>query len=227
MGVTSFVVEPAEAREKPCVSGFSSFNYDRIEALKPELVITFSDVQAGAAQELIRRGITVLATNQRSLAEIYNTIRLIGRTVGRESEAESLVDEMRAEIDGALPSQLADCPAVYFEEWDEPTISGIQWVSELIEAAGGRDIFPELRHCSRAQDRVVAGDEVIRRQPEVIIASWCGKKADLAAIRARPGWAAIPAVRHGRVHELQAAHILQPGLSLLKGFRELRALISV
>lgn len=223
VGVTSFAVEPPEARQKPCVSGFSSFNYDKIAALKPDLVITFSDVQAEAAQELIRRGFTVLATNQRSLADIFNTIRLIGRTVGRESQAERLVDEMHAELESKSASEKH--PTVYFEEWDDPMISGIPWVSELIEAAGGRDIFPELRDCSRAQQRVVKSDEVVRRQPEVIIASWCGKKANLAAIQQRPGWDAIPAVRDGRVYEIESAHILQPGPSLVKGFRELRALI--
>lgn len=222
VGVSSFAVEPPEAREKPCVSGFSSFNYEKIEGLKPDLVIAFSDVQAAAAQELIRRGFTVLATNQRSLADVFNTISLIGRIVGREGQAETLVDEMRAEFQ-SMPFQKR--PTVYFEEWDDPMISGIRWVSELIEAAGGCDVFPELRERSRAQERTVRSDDVIRRQPEVIIASWCGKRVNLAAIRERSGWETIPAVRNRRVYEIQSAHILQPGPSLVKGFRELRALI--
>jgi iron complex transport system substrate-binding protein len=224
VGVTSFAVEPAEARKKVCVSGFSSFNFERIDALGPDLVITFSDVQATAAQELIRRRHTVLATNQRSLAEVFQTILLIGRTVGREREAERLVNEMRAEIYRNSAAR-RDGPTVYFEEWDDPMISGIRWVSELIEAAGGRDIFPELHDRARAPDRVVTSEEVIRRQPEVIIASWCGKKANLDAIRQRAGWDSIPAVRNGRIHEVDSAHILQPGPVLIKGLRQLRAIL--
>jgi iron complex transport system substrate-binding protein len=225
VGVTGFAVEPAAVRRKPRVSGFSSVNFNKVDALKPDLIITFSDVQAEAAKELIRRGHTVLATNQRSLAEIFETILLIGRVIGREALAQKLVDKMRAEI---FSSRLRKSkrPKVYFEEWNDPFISGIRWVGELIEAAGGEDIFPELRSRSRAPDRVVTGDEIIRRQPDIIIASWCGKKANLNEICQRPGWDAIPAVRNGRVHEIKSARILQPGPSLLKGFRQLREIIN-
>jgi iron complex transport system substrate-binding protein len=225
VGVTGFAAEPPEARKKPRVSGFSSVNYKKIAALKPDLIITFSDVQAEATRELIRGGHTVLATNQRSLAEIFNTILLIGRAVGREGEATRLVDEMRREIvRSGNPG--AKSPRVYFEEWNDPMISGIRWVSELIEAAGGCDIFPELRSCAAARERVVTSDEVIRRQPEIIVVSWCGKKANLTAIRGRPGWDSIPAVRHNCVYEIKSAHILQPGPGILKGFQELRGIVA-
>jgi iron complex transport system substrate-binding protein len=224
-GVTSFAVEPSAARRKPRVSGFSSVNFDKVDALKPDLVITFSDVQAEAAKELVRRGHTVLATNQRSLAEIFETILLIGRVIGRETQAQKLAGKMHAEIFSRRQHRLKR-PKVYFEEWNDPFISGIRWVGELIEAAGGEDIFPELRNRSHAPDRVVTGDEIIRRQPDIIIASWCGKKASLDAICRRPGWNVTPAIRDGHVHEIKSPHILQPGPSLLKGFRQLCEIIT-
>jgi iron complex transport system substrate-binding protein len=226
VGVTGFAVEPPAARRKPRVSGFSSVNYDKVDALKPDLIITFSDVQAEAVKELIRRGHTVLATNQRSLAEIFETILLIGRVIGRGTQAQKLADKMRAGIFSGR-SRKSKHPKVYFEEWNDPFICGIRWVGELIEAAGGEDVFSELRNCSRAPDRVVTGEEIIRRQPDIIVASWCGKKANLDAICQRPGWDTIPAIRNGRVHEIKSAHILQPGPSLLKGFRQLREIINL
>jgi iron complex transport system substrate-binding protein len=226
VGLTGFATEPPEARKKPRVSGFSSVNYRKIAALQPDLIITFSDVQAEATKELIRAGHTVLATNQRSLAEILNTILLIGRAVGRESEARRLGDQMRSKILGRRNLDGSKRPRVYFEEWNDPMISGIRWVSELIEAAGGCDIFPELREGAAARNRVVTSEEIIRRQPEIIVASWCGKKANLASIRRRPGWDAIPAVRDNRVHEIKSADILQPGPSILRGLQQLRAIIA-
>ena len=226
VGITGFAVEPPEARRKPRVSGFSEVNYEKVDALKPDLIITFSDIQADAAKEMIRRGHTVLATNQRSLEDVFNTILLIGRVVGCESEAAKLVDDMRTGIFcGTSKCAEARQPRIYFEEWDEPMISGIRWVSELIEAAGGDDIFSEMREVRRAPDRVVTGSEIIERQPDIIIASWCGKKADKKSICARPGWAGIPAVREGQVHEIHSNDILQPGPGLLRGFRKLRRII--
>jgi|ERR1700677_3794107 len=226
VGVTRYAAEPPEARSKPHVGGFSDVNYEKIDALKPDLIITFSDIQAEATKELMKRGHPVLATNQRSLEDVFNTILLIGRVVGCGEEARKLAGEMRAEIfkENIAPEETKR-PRVYFEEWDEPMISGIRWVSELIEAAGGTDIFSELREIPRAPDRVVTGEEIIRRQPDIIIASWCGKKADLDGIRRRPGWDAIPAVRNSRVHEIKSAHILQPGPGLLRGFKQLREII--
>jgi iron complex transport system substrate-binding protein len=225
VGVTGFAVEPPAVRRKPRVSGFSSVNYDKVDALRPDLIITFSDVQAEAAKELLRRGHTVLATNQRSLAEIFETVLLIGRVIGQEARARKLVTKMRAEIFQHHQRKQKRLK-VYFEEWNDPLISGIRWVSESIEAAGGEDIFPELRSRSRAPDRVVTSDEVISRQPDIIIASWCGKKANLDAICQRPGWNAIPAVRNRHVHEIKSAHILQPGPALLKGLRQMREIIN-
>lgn len=225
-GVTRYAAGLAEVREKPLVGGFSDVDYDKIDALRPDLVITFSDVQAEAARELIRRGHAVLATNQRSLEEVFNTLLLIGRVVGHESEAQKLADEMRGEIFAESSArEKAGRSKIYFEEWDDPMISGIRWVGELIEAAGGVDIFSEFRETPRAPDRVVTGEEIIRRAPDIIIASWCGKKADLEAIRSRAGWEAIPAIRNGRIHEIKSAHILQPGPGLLRGFRLLREII--
>lgn len=226
VGVTRYAAEPPEARAKPLVGGFSDVNYEKIDALKPDLIITFSDVQADAARELIKRGHAVLATNQRSLNDVYDVILLIGRIAGCEDEARKLADEMRDEIFAACAaSKKSERPKVYFEEWDEPMISGIRWVGELIEAAGGVDIFPELREIPRAPDRVVTSEEIIQRQPDIIIASWCGKQARLDAIRKRPGWDVIPAVRNARVHEIKSAHILQPGPGLLRGFHQLREFI--
>jgi iron complex transport system substrate-binding protein len=224
-GVTGFAVEPPAVRRKPRVSGFSTVNYDKVDALKPDLVITFSDVQATAAAELLRRGHTVLATNQRSLTQVFETISLIGRAIGRELQAQKLADAMQQEI-FARRSRRKKRPRVYFEEWNDPLISGIRWVGELIDAAGGEDIFPELRHRSRAPDRVVSPEEVIRRQPDIVIASWCGKKVNFDQIRQRPGWNTIPAVRDDHMHEIKSAHILQPGPSLLRGFRQLREIIA-
>jgi len=226
VGATGFAVEPPEARQKPRVSGFSEVNYEKVDALRPDLIITFSDIQAEATKELIRRGHAVLATNQRSLEDIFNTIILIGRVAGCEGEAVKLVDEMRGEIFRIEHREgEAKWPTVYFEEWDEPMISGIKWVSELIEAAGGNDIFPEMRKIPRAPDRVVSGEEVIKRSPEIIIASWCGKKTDLKSICTRPGWQDIPAVIDGEVHEMHSNDILQPGPGLLRGFKQLRRII--
>jgi iron complex transport system substrate-binding protein len=225
VGVTGFAVEPPTARRKPHVSGFSSVNFDKVDALKPDLVITFSDVQAEASKELVQRGHTVLATNQRSLAEVFQTILLIGRVIGRETQAQKFAGKMQAEIFSRRQHRLKR-PKVYFEEWNDPFISGIRWVGELIEAAGGEDIFPELRTCSHAPDRVVTDDVIIHRQPDIIIASWCGKRVSPDAICRRPGWNVIPAIRNGHVHEIKSAHILQPGPSLLKGFRQLHKIIT-
>jgi iron complex transport system substrate-binding protein len=225
VGVTGFAVQPPAVRRKPRVGGFSSVNFDKVDALHPDLIITFSDVQADAAKELLRRGHTVLATNQRSLAQIHETILLIGRAIRREPQAQKLADKMHRELFARRPRR-AKRPRVYFEEWNDPLISGIRWVSELIEAAGGEDIFHELRERSRAPDRVVTPDEVIRRQPDIIIASWCGKKVNFDHIRQRPGWDTLPALRNHRLHEIKSAHILQPGPSLLKGFRQLRKIIT-
>jgi iron complex transport system substrate-binding protein len=226
IGATAFAMEPLAARAIPRVGGFAEVNYEKIDALKPDLVITFSDVQAEVASELVRRGHTVLATNQRSLAQIFQTILLIGRVVKCEGAAEKLVSEMRTEIHAEdEPKASGSQPAVYFEEWDDPMISGIRWVGELIDAAGGRDIFPELRDKPRAKDRTVTSVDVVSRQPDIIVASWCGKSVDVEKLCQRPGWADVSAVRSGRVHEIKSGDILQPGPGIMRGFRQLRQII--
>jgi iron complex transport system substrate-binding protein len=224
-GVTAFATHPAAARRLPRVGGFSAASCDRIDALKPDLVITFSDVQAGLTQELVRRGHTVLATNQRSLAEVFDVLSLLGRVVGRAPAAERLVAMMRREIDRPLKPTCRR-PKIYFEEWHDPLISGIGWVGELIEAAGGIDLFPELRGSGKAAQRVVAASQVIARAPDIMVASWCGRKVDRQAIARRRGWASIPAVRDGQVYEIPSSDILQPGPGLMRGLRHLRRIVA-
>ena len=220
VGVSGYAVRPPEARKKPKVAAFQTAHVARILALKPDVVLGFSDLQADIAAELIRGGVNVLVTNQRTLEETYDAIALIGAVVGEAEQGRLLADETRSAIEGlgkAFPR--GSRPRVYFEEWDEPMISGIAWVSELIEAAGGDDIFPELRAGSTAGERVVATEQVLERDPEIIVASWCGKKARLEKIAARPGWNAISAVKAGRLYEIKAPDILQPGPSLVRGAR--------
>ncbi|MGE0598102.1 MAG: cobalamin-binding protein [Dehalococcoidia bacterium] len=221
VGVSGYAVRPPEARKKPKVAAFQTAHVPRILALRPDLALGFSDLQAGIAAELIRAGVNVLNTNQRTLAETYDAIALIGAVLGEPERGEGLATEVRTAIEAVSPPPGARRPRVYFEEWDDPLISGIAWVSELIEVAGGDDIFPELRECGRAPERVVSPDEVIARSPDIIVASWCGKKARLEKIAARPGWHTISAVRDGQLFEIKAPDVLQPGPSLVHGARRL------
>ena len=188
VGVSGYTVRPPEARQKPRVSAFINARFDKIEALEPDLVLAFSDLQADIGAELARRGHTVVLFNQRSVAEILQMIRMLGGLIGRAERAESLASSLEADLDRIREqaSRVAKRPRVYFEEWDDPLISGIQWVDELIEIAGGDPIFPELRHAKLARDRIVAGEEVLRREPDVIIASWCGKAVNKDKIASRP-----------------------------------------
>ena len=228
-GVSGYTVRPPEARQKPRVSAFINARFDKIDALKPDLVLAFSDLQADIAAELARRGYTVVLFNQRSVAEILQMIRMLGGLIGRAERAESLASSLEADLDRIREqaSRVAKRPRVYFEEWDDPLISGIQWVEELIEIAGGDPIFPELRHAKLARDRIVAGEEVLRREPDVIIASWCGKAVNKDKIASRAGWETLPAVRAGRIHEIKSAFILQPGpASLTEGLRQLHEIIA-
>jgi len=218
VGVTAYADQTGLAR-KPIVGGFSKADAAKIAALSPDLVFTFSDVQAEITAELIREGCTVLATNPRSLAEIADSVRWIARTVGRSTEGEALLDEVRREL-AALRWEPLSRPRVYFEEWPDPLISGIGWVSELIERCGGTDIFAH-RRAKAARERSVSPDEVIAAAPDIIFASWCGKPVDLATTRTRPGWEAIPAVQNNRIFEIASADIFQPGLRLLHGAREM------
>ena len=229
VGVSGYTVRPPEAREKPRVSAFISAKFDKIEALRPDLILAFSDLQADIAAELARRGYNVVLFNQRGVAEILRMIRMLGGMIGRSDRAEALASKL--EVDLACvreqASTFARRPRVYFEEWDDPLISGIQWVEELIEIAGGEPIFPELRHAKLAKDRIVQPDEVVRRQPDVIIASWCGKAVKKEKIASRPGWDSLPAVKAGRIHEIKSAYILQPGpASLTEGVRQLHEILN-
>ena len=229
VGVPGTARRPPEAREKARVGGFTTFRRDRILALDPDLVLAFSDLQREIVAELIGAGVTVLCTNQRSVDEVLRTILLIGGALGREEQARAVVGDMRDEIKQIreYSSVWPDRPRVYFEEWPDPMIAGIRWVSELIEIAGGRDVFAELRDKPAAKDRVITAGEVVRRDPDVILASWCGKPVDIRAITGRPGWSGIMAVRQGRVHEIDGADILAPGPSLMVGLRRIHELIQV
>jgi len=229
VGVSGYTVRPPEARQKPRVSAFINARFDKIEALRPDLVLAFSDLQADIAAELARRGYNVVLFNQRSVAEILQMIRMLGGLIGRADRAEALASTLEAGLD-CIREQAARFirrPRVYFEEWDGPLISGIQWVEELIEIAGGEPIFPELRHAKLAKDRVVQPDEVVRRAPDVIIASWCGKAVRKEKIASRAGWDALPAVQAGRIHEIKSALILQPGpASLTDGVQQLHHILT-
>jgi iron complex transport system substrate-binding protein len=227
VGVSGAATRPPDARAKPRVGGFTTFRLDRILALEPDLVLAFSDLQADIVRDLVRAGIPVLALNQRSLAGVFQAMLLIGGALGQEPRARGLIADMQDEMRQIreFSSVWPDRPRVYFEEWDDPPIAGIRWVSELIEIAGGQDIFPELRERPEARGRVVDPAEVARRDPQIIVASWCGKRVDLDALRQRPGWEGVEAVREGRVHEVPSADILAPGPSLLRGLRALHDLI--
>jgi iron complex transport system substrate-binding protein len=227
VGVPGTAVRPAEAREKQRVGGFTTFRSDKILALTPDLVLAFSDLQKDIVRELIGAGVTVFATNQRSFDDVLRTILMIGGLIGKETEARALIQDMRDEVRQVreFSSVWPDRPRVYFEEWDAPLIAGIRWVSELIEMAGGTDIFPELRERALAAERVVDPAEVVRRDPQIIVASWCGKKLDPERIRSRPGWDRISAVKEKRIYELDGADILAPGPSLMAGLRQLHEII--
>jgi len=227
VGVPGTARRPETVRDKPKVGGFTTFKLDKILALEPDLVLAFSDLQADVARELIAAGITVLCTNQRSVDEVLGAILLIGGALGCEPQARDVVQDMRDEIKQIreYSSVWPDRPRVYFEEWMDPLIAGIRWVSEAIEIAGGRDVFSELRSEPSAKARVVDPAEVVRRDPEIILASWCGKPVDAAAIAARPGWDRVSAVRCQEIHELDGADVLSPGPSLMFGLRRIHEII--
>lgn len=217
VGVSGYAVRPPRVRrEKPRVSAFTSADIPKILALDPDLVLTFSDLQADIATDLIRAGVAVHAFNQRDIAGILAMIRMVGALVGAAEKADLLArgyeDRLRAVAASArgLPR-----PKVYFEEWDEPLISGIGWVSELIDIAGGDDIFLHLANEKAAKDRIVPSEAVIAAAPDIVLASWCGKKVRPERIAQRPGWDAIPAVRDNRIVEIKSPLILQPGPAAL------------
>jgi iron complex transport system substrate-binding protein len=217
VGVSAFTRSFPAARGKPVVSGFTTIRYEVIEALQPDLVIGFSDLQADALCELAKRGYPVLLTNQRTLAEMFDTLEIIGRMVGRAEKANALSCELKSVLDRACRANRVHAlrPKVYFEEWDDPLITGIAWIGELIAAAGGDDVFSELGRRRTAPERIVQRQEIVERAPDIIIASWCGKPADLDAICARPGWESLPAVRNNQIFEIESDYCLQPGPVLI------------
>ena len=227
VGVPGTAVRPPEAREKPRVGGFTTFRLDKILALTPDLVLAFSDLQKEIVRDLVGASVTVFATNQRSFEEVLRTILMIGGLIGRETEARALIQDMQDEVRQIreFSSIWPDRPRVFFEEWDDPLIAGIRWVSELIEMAGGRDIFSELRDKAAASERVVDPADVAGRDPQIILASWCGKKLDPERIRSRPGWGQVSAVRENRIYEMDGADILAPGPSLMRGLRQIHEIV--
>lgn len=217
VGVSGYAVRPARVRrEKPRVSAFTSADIPKILALDPDLVLTFSDLQADIAAELIRAGIAVVAYNQRNIAGILAMIRHLGATIGQAERADALAKDCEQRLKEAAASVAGKPrPLVYFEEWDDSMISGIKWVSELIEIAGGREAFPKKAEGAAARDRIVSADEVISAAPDVILASWCGKKVRPEKIAVRSGWQSVPAVRNNRIVEIKSPLILQPGPAAL------------
>ena len=229
VGVSGYTVRPPEARLKPKVSAFINARFDKIEALRPDLVLAFSDLQADLVAELVRRGLTVVTFNQRTVAEILQMIRMVGGLVGCQAAAEGLASALEARLDGVRRSaaRFPNRLRVFFEEWDDPIISGIRWVEELVEIAGGAPLFPELAAAALGRDRIVDPAEVARRDPEVIFASWCGKKVKKSAISGRAGWDGVSAVRHHRLFEVKSTYILQPGPACLtEGVLQLHALLA-
>lgn len=228
VGVSGYTVRPLEARTKPRVSSFLHARYDKIEALRPDLILAFSDLQADITTELVKRGHPVFTFNQRSVAEILQMVRILGGIVGVPERAEALARQFEAGLDAirASAARFPRRPRVYFEEWDHPLISGIQWVEELVEIAGGEPVFPDLRHARLGKDRIIDEGRVIAAAPDVFIGSWCGKPVRKEKVLARPGWEAVPAIRDGHVYEVKSSYILQPGpAALTEGVRQLHAVL--
>lgn len=229
VGVSGYAVRPPQVRrEKPRVSAFTSADLPKILALDPDLVLAFSDLQAEIVADLARAGVAVHLFNQRDLAGCLAMIRTLGALVGAAGRAEALACSYEERLSRAAAESAGRTRLrVYFEEWDAPMISGIGWVSELIGHAGGQDVFPELSRAQAAKDRIVTSEQVIAAAPEVILASWCGKRVNVERIRARPGWSAIPAVAAGRIYEIKSPLILQPGPAALSdGFDAIRAALA-
>ena len=228
VGISGYTVRPPEARQKPKVSSFLHARYEKIEALQPDLILAFSDLQADITTDLVKRGYPVFTFNQRSVAEILQMIRVLAGIVGVPEKGDALATRFEHDLEAirdrarSLPRR----PKVFFEEWYDPLISGIRWVEELIDMAGGEPIFPELTSAGLAKDRIVTSEQVISRRPDVIIGSWCGKPVRTERIAARPGWDAIPAVKNAQIYEVKSTYILQPGpAALTEGISRLRDII--
>ena len=230
VGISGFTVRPPRARrEKPKVSAFTSARIDEILELQPDFVVGFSDIQADIAAELVRRGVEVWISNHRSVDGIVDYVRRLGALVGVPERANDYADGLQRGLDAiaAESAKLPRRPKVYFEEWDEPPITGIRWVAELVRIAGGDDIFPERALQPLAKGRILEdASEVVRRAPDIILGSWCGKKFRPEKVSARPGWDAMPAVRDGELHEVKSPIILQPGpAALTDGVAEIARII--
>jgi len=228
VGISGYTVRPPRARrEKPRVSSFLSAQTEKILSLKPDLVLGFSDLQADISKDLVKAGLNVVIFNQRSVDEILSMIQMLASIVGVPQKGERLVASLERNLQEIRKTVPKRRPKVYFEEWDEPMISGIRWVSELIEIAGGEDILAELSTSAAAAGRIHDGSKVIERKPDVILGSWCGKKFRPERVRARPGWDAVPAVRDGRLYEIKSAEILQPGpAALTDGVRRIHEILA-
>lgn len=228
VGISGYTVRPPEARQKPKVSSFLHARYEKIEALHPDLVLAFSDLQSEITTDLVKRGYPVFTFNQRSVDEILQMIRVLSGIVGAAEKGAALADELRDGLDAirGRAATITRRPRVYFEEWDDPLISGIQWVEELVEIAGGDPVFPHLRRAKLAKDRIVTADAVIAAAPDVIIGSWCGKPVRKERIATRRGWHLIPAVRDAQIYEIKSTYILQPGpASLTVGVTQLHQIM--
>ena len=228
VGISGYTVRPREAREKPKVSSFLHARYEKIEALKPDLILAFSDLQAAITNDLITRGYPVFTFNQRSVAEILQMIRVLAGIVGVAEKGEALAQRLESGLDDvrARAADLPRRPKVFFEEWYDPLISGIRWTEELVSIAGGDPIFPELQSAGLAKDRIVTSEQVIERAPDLIIGSWCGKPVRKERITSRPGWHALPAVKNGHIYEVKSTYILQPGpAALTEGVMQLEKII--
>lgn len=229
VGISGYTVRPPEARQKPKVSSFLHARYEKIDALKPDLILAFSDLQAEITNDLIKKGYPVFTFNQRSVAEILQMIRVLAGIVGVPAKGEALAARFERDLDAVRERAATHQwrPKVFFEEWYDPLISGIRWTEELIEIAGGEPIFPELVNAGLAKDRIVSSEQVIARAPDVIIGSWCGKPVRAERIAARPGWHEVPAVKNGRIFEVKSTYILQPGpAALTEGVTQIERIIA-
>lgn len=227
VGVSSFTKRPPEAARLPRIGGFNTADVRRIMKLQPDLVITISDIQAEISAQLIAQGVPVLNLNPHTLSDIWQSILLVGAAVGRQLEAIKLVASMQADLEkiAALGDALSHRPRVYFEEWHDPPITGIGWVSDLIAVAGGHDVFYDLGNEPLAKNRITTFKDIAARQPEIIIASWCGKPADLESIRLRPQFQDVAAIQKNQMHEVNSDYLLQIGPSIIDGTWQLYDII--
>jgi iron complex transport system substrate-binding protein len=229
VGISGYTCRPKQAREKPKVSAFTSAKIDKILELSPDLVIGFSNLQAAIAQDLIKAGVNVLVFNQRSIEEIFEMILTLARIVAAEGAGIRLAERLRGELAqiGEAAGKFPRRPRVFFEEWADPLISGIRWVDELAALAGGEPVFPRLREQHSATGRIVTPAEVAAANPDVIVASWCGRKVNKEQIRGRENWSEMEAVRSGNIYEIKSTYILQPGpAALTEGVRQLHVILA-